>query len=259
MRIKQSCCYPICKPADMSLDTLCRELRGMGYAAIEIWGRGPDFEEVVATAKRHGLVLASMCGHNSLGDGLNLRSNHERIEGELRTSIELAAKHGVAGLICFSGNRQAHQPDSEAIAACADGLRRVAPFAEKHGINLNIELLNSKVDHPGYQCDHTDWGLAVCAQVKSERVKLLYDIYHMQIMEGDLIRTIKRHHRWIGHFHTAGTPGRLDLDEAQEINYRAVCQAIAETGYDLYLGHEFKPKGDALTALRAAHAVCAVG
>ena len=128
--------------------------------------------------------------------------------------------------------------------------------AEAKGVNLNIELLNSKVNHPGYQCDHTNWGVAVCEKVNSPRVKLLYDIYHMQIMEGDLIRTIRQNIKWIGHFHTAGNPGRNDMDDTQELNYAGICRAIAETGYDLYVGHEFKPKGDLIAAMRETFALC---
>ncbi len=256
MRIKQSICYPIFKPQDMSLDELFATAAEIGYPAAELWGRGDDFEEVVATAKKHGLVVASMAGHASLPDGLNKRSNHDRIEAELRTSIDLAAEHGIPGVICFSGNRQPHMSELEAVEACADGLRRVTPYAEQKGINLNMELLNSKVDHAGYQCDHTAWGVAVCERVGSPRAKLLYDIYHMQIMEGDLVRTIQENIQWIGHFHTAGNPGRHDMDDTQELNYAGICKGIAATDYDLYVGHEFSPKGDLIEALRQAFAIC---
>jgi hydroxypyruvate isomerase len=175
---------------------------------------------------------------------------------ELRQSIDMAVQYDVPGLICFSGNRRAGQSDTQAIAACVDGLRQIAPYAEEKGVNLNMELLNSKIDHPGYQCDHAAWGLEVMKQVNSPRVKLLYDIYHMQIMDGDLIRTVSENIQWIGHFHTAGVPGRHDLDETQEINYRAVCQAINAAGYDLYLGHEFRPKGELFAAIEEAYTVC---
>lgn len=259
MRIKQSVCYPMFKPSDMSLDDLFKVCAEIGFAAIEFWERPADYEVVIETAHHHGLVVASMSGHASLSDGLNKRSNHERIETELRESIDIAAHYGIPGLICFSGNRQPFQSDLEAIDACADGLRRIARYAEEKGINLNIELLNSKVDHPGYQCDHTAWGVAVCEKVNSTRVKLLYDIYHMQIMEGDVIRTIRQNIRWIGHFHTAGNPGRRDMDDAQELNYRGICKAIAETGYPYYVGHEFIPKGDLIAALRAAFELCDQG
>jgi hydroxypyruvate isomerase len=256
MRIKQSICYPLFKPADMPLETLVKTAADIGYAAIELWGRTAEFEEIIALAKRYDLAVASMSGHASLPDGLNKRSNHDRIEEELKISIDIAARHGIPGLICFSGNRQPHMSEIEAIEAVADGLRRVAPYAEKRGVNLNLELLNSKVDHPGYQCDHTAWGVAVCERVNSPHVKLLYDIYHMQIMEGDVIRTIRENIKWIGHFHTAGNPGRNDLNDTQELNYAGICRAIAATGYDLYVGHEFRPKGDPIAALRETFAIC---
>jgi hydroxypyruvate isomerase len=247
------------KPRGMSLDVLFKAAADVGYAAVELWSRGDDFEDIVALAKKCDLVVASMSGHASLPDGLNKRSNHERIEDELKTSIDIAAKHAIPGVICFSGNRQPHQSDSEAIEAVADGLRRVAPYAEKKNINVNLELLNSRIDHPGYQCDHTAWGVAVCERVNSRRVKLLYDIYHMQIMEGDVIRTIQENIRWIGHFHTAGNPGRNDMDDTQELNYAGICRAIAATGYDLYVGHEFKPKGDVVESLRWTFELCGQG
>ena len=256
MRIKQSVVYPIIKPADMSMDKLCKESAKIGYAAIEMWGRGDDFEEVIATAKKYKLVVAGMCGH---GAGLNTRSNHEQIEAELRTSIDIAAKHKIPGVICFSGNRQPYQAEMEAIEACADGFKRIAPYAEKKGVNLNLELLNSKVDHPGYQCDRTAWAVAVCERVNSPRVKILYDIYHMQIMEGDIIRTVKANIKWIGHFHTAGNPGRNDMDDTQEMNYAGICSAISQTDYPYYMGHEFSPKGDPIEALRKTFELCNKG
>ena len=259
MHIKQSLCYPILGNSEQSLDDLFALVADIGFEAVELWSRGETLDQTVKLAQRHGLVVASMMGHNALGDGLNKRSNHERIDSELRASIDIAAHHGIPGLICFSGNRQRYQTEIEAIAAVADGLRGVAPYAEQRGVNLNIELLNSKVDHPGYQCDHTAWGVAVCERVNSPRVKLLYDIYHMQIMEGDLIRTIRENIQWIGHFHTAGNPGRSNLDDTQELNYAGICSAIAATGYDLYVGHEFKPRNDLETALRQAFALCDQG
>jgi hydroxypyruvate isomerase len=259
MRIKQSVCFPMLKPPDMSLSDLFKAAAQIGYAAVELWAREDNFEEVVALAKQYKLAVAIMNGHASLSDGLNKRSNHDRIEDELKTSIDIAVQHGIPGLICFSGLRQPHQTELEAIEAVADGLRRVAPYAERKGVNLNIELLNSKVDHPGYQCDHTAWGVAVCERVNSPRVKLLYDIYHMQIMEGDVIRTIQENIRWIGHFHTAGNPGRRDMDDTQELNYAGICRAIAGTGYDLYVAHEFRPKADVIEALRRTFALCNQG
>jgi hydroxypyruvate isomerase len=256
MRIKQSICYPLFMPKEMALADLVGIAAEIGYAAIELWTRPPEFEEVMELAKQHGLAVASMSGHASLPDGLNKRSNHDRIEAELRESIDIAAKHGIPGLICFSGNVQPFQSEIEAIHAVADGFKRIAPYAEEKGVNLNLELLNSKIDHPGYQCDHTLWGAAVCELVNSPRVKLLFDIYHMQIMEGDIIRTLRSHAKWIGHYHTAGVPGRNNLDDSQEINYRGVCKAIAQTGYELYVGHEFRPKSDPIAALRETFKIC---
>lgn len=259
MRIKQSICYPLFKPSDMNLETLVATAAEIGYAAIELWARPPEFEEIMALARRYNLAVASMSGHMSLPDGLNKRSNHARIEAELKESIDIAAANDIPGVICFSGNRQPHMSEIEAIEAVADGLIRIAPYAEQKGVNLNLELLNSKVDHPGYQCDHTAWGVAVCERVNSPRVKLLYDIYHMQIMEGDVIRTIRDNVRWFGHFHTAGNPGRNDLDDTQEMNYTGICRAIAASDYDLYVGHEFRPKGDPIAALHTTFAICNQG
>ena len=259
MPVKQSICYPLFMPAEMQLTTLVQHAARIGYAAIELWARPPELAEIVALATANGLAVASMSGHFSLADGLNKRSNHERIAAELVNSIDVAAHYGIPGIICFSGNRQPHQSEIEAIEATADGLRRVALYAEKKGVNLNLELLNSKVDHPGYQCDHTAWGVAVCERVNSSHVKLLYDIYHMQIMEGDVIRTLRENIKWIGHFHTAGNPGRNDLDDTQEMNYAGICRAIAATGYDLYVGHEFRPLGDPIASLEKTFAICNQG
>ena len=259
MRIKQSVCYPILKPKEMSFADLFRAAAEIGYPAVEMWGRDDSFQEVVETARKYKLTIASMGGHNSIADGLNKRSSHDRIEDELKTSIDVAAKHGIPGVICLSGNRLPYLSDLEAMDAVVDGLRRVAPYAEKMGVNVNLELLNTKVNHPGYQCDHTAWGVAVCERVNSPRIKLLFDIYHMQIMEGDVIRTIRDNIRWIGHFHTAGNPGRNDMDDTQELNYAGICKAIAGTGYDLYVGHELKPKGDVIEALRQTFKICDQG
>lgn len=256
MRIRQSFCYPLFQPKDMSRRELFQTAADIGYAAVELWGRPEDFEDILEEAKAAGLAVASMTGHASLTDGLNRRSNHDRIEEELRVSIDLAAEHSIAGLICLSGNRLPYQSDAEAVDSTADGLRRIAPYAEERGVNLNLELLNSKVNHPGYQADHTCWGAAVCEKVGSPRVKLLYDIYHMQIMEGDVIRTIRDNIRWIGHFHTAGNPGRNEMNEQQELDYRGICRAIASTGYSYFVGHELIPRGDRIEALRGAFAAC---
>ncbi len=259
MPIKQSVCYPMMAPLPVPLEEFVSRVAAMGFAAIEIWKPDETFPQIAALAHRHGLVLASFSGHDSLSNGLNNPQEHDRIVAELRSSIDLAAQYRVPGIICFSGNILPEQTEEEAIEHCAAGLRRIAPYAEEKGVNLNLELLNSKVDHPGYQCDYSAWGLEVVERVNSPRVKVLYDIYHMQIMEGNLIQTITENIQWIGHFHTAGVPGRHEIDDTQEINYAGVCRAIAAAGYDLYLGHEFRPKGDLFAALKQAYDICNQG
>ncbi len=256
MMIRQSFCYPMFVSATMPLDELCRHAKRIGYEAVELWGRGSNFHVVIESARRHGLAVASMCGHESLGNGLNKPENHDRIEAELRQSIDIAAEHAIPGLICFSGNRLPDQSDSEGLVACARGIKRIVGYAHEKGVNLNLELLNSRVDHPGYLADRTDWGLAWCEMVGSERAKLLFDIYHMQIMEGDVIRSIRRAGARIGHIHTAGNPGRQIFDDTQELNYRGICRAIAATGYGLFVGHEFRPQGDPVAELEAAFTIC---
>ena len=164
---------------------------------------------------------------------------------------------GVPNLITFFGNRRG-MPDAEAIANCVLALSRVRKVAEDHGVTVCVELLNSRVDHPDYQGDRTAFGVEVVKAVGSPRVKLLYDVYHMQIMEGDVIRTLRDTHQWIGHYHTGGVPGRHELDDTQELNWRAICTAIVETGFTGYLAHEFVPTRDPLTSLREAVALCDV-
>jgi hydroxypyruvate isomerase len=254
--IRQSLCVPLYQQEGFGRGELFTELKGIGFQAVELWKRPPDLETIVRDAAAAGLRVASMSGHDSLTSGLNDPTQHDRIETELRESIAVAAHLSIPGLICFSGNRLADQDEETGLANTVAGLRRIAGEAEKRGVNLNLELLNSKIDHPGYQCDSSAWGFEVCRRIDSPRVKVLYDIYHMQIMEGDIIRTIRENIRWIGHFHTAGNPGRRDLDDHQELNYRGICEAIAESGYDLYVGHEYSPKGAPLPSLRAAYEVC---
>jgi hydroxypyruvate isomerase len=244
------------QPLPMSLEDFFPRVAAMGFAAVEIWKPDATFPAIADLAHQNHLVLASFSGHDSLGIGLNNPAEHTRIVDELGKSIDLAVEYGVPGIICFSGNRLPGQSEAEAIAATVDGLRQIAPYAEQKNINLNMELLNSRVDHAGYQCDHSAWGLEVVKAVNSRNVKLLYDIYHMQIMEGDLIATILANIEWIGHFHTAGVPGRRDLDDTQEINYRGLMQALSKTSYNLYVGHEFRPKGELFGALQQAYTVC---
>ena len=259
MSFKQSLCIDCYKPKDMDLRAFCQAVADMGFPAVEIWFRDDSFGELIEAVNAAGIRLSSMAGHTSLPDGLNKKSNHDRIEAEFIESIDLAAKHEVPGLICFSGNRNEGQSDKEGAEVCAAGLKRVIGYAEEKRINLNMELLNSKIDHVGHQCDHTSWGVEMCKKVNSPRAKLLYDIYHMQIMEGDVIRTITENIDYIGHFHTAGNPGRHEFDDTQELNYKGICKAINKTEYNLYLGHEFNPTGDdKLSALKEAFEVCNV-
>jgi len=257
MRIKQSLCYPLFPAENMSLDAYFAKLAEIGFQAFETWERPANFMELVQAAQKRGLALASFGGHGTLASGLIDKTQHDRIEAELRTSIDIAADLGTPGVICFSGNRIEGLSDEQAIDVAAAGLSRVIGHAEKKGVNLNMELLNSKVNHPGYACDKSAFGLAVCKKVGSPRAKLLYDIYHMQIMEGDLIRTITANIQYIGHFHTAGNPGRNDMDDTQELNYRGICKAIAATPYEYYVGHEFRTKrADKFEGLREAFELC---
>jgi len=219
----------------------------IGYDAMEMMQ-----PEQIPMVKEHGLDVALLIGHDSLSDGMNNPENHSRIADELAEKIEIAARNDVPVLCCFSGNRRFGLSDMKGAEYCAEILSRMAPQAEKAGVTLCMELLNSKVDHAGYQCDNTQWGVHVCRMVNSPAVKLLYDVYHMQIMEGDLIRTITENIEWIGHFHTGGNPGRRDIDETQEIYYPPIAKAIAESGYDGYVSHEYRPKGDTIESARMA-------
>jgi hydroxypyruvate isomerase len=231
-------------------EELVRACADIGYAAMEL---AP--QEHWSLIQDHGLEIASFSGHTSIEDGLNRRENHARIEAELAASLELAVKWNIPNVICFSGSRRGLDDETGA-AISAEGLRRVAKLAEDAGVTLILELLNSKVDHPDYQCDHTAWGVKVIEIVNSPRVKLLYDIYHMQVMEGDIIATIRANHHHFAHYHTAGVPGRGEIDESQELYYPPIVQAIMATGYTGYLGQEFVPTGDPVAALRQAYELC---
>ncbi len=250
--IKQSVSWWCFVPEKMTPEVLVRAVADIGYAAIELVA--PEYWQLI---KDHGLAIASFSGHQSIMDGLNRRENGSRIEAELRASIEQAAKWNIPNVICFSGNRNGVD-DATGAEITAENLLRVAKAAEDAGVTLSMELLNSKVDHTDYQCDNTAWGVKVCQMVNSPNVKLLYDIYHMQIMEGDIIRTIRDNHQYFSHYHTAGNPGRNEIDDSQELNYRPIMQAIAETGYEGYVGQEFIPKGDALASLKQAFEMCNV-
>ena len=249
MSFRQSVSLPMfvtenCDPRDF-----VKSLAEIGFEGLEIWGREDDFLTWVGLAKEFRLTLCSMVGHRA---AFNNRETQALAAAELRESIEVAAEHGIPGVICFGGNRIAGQTDAEALKIAASGLSGPAAYAEKMGVKLLLELLNSKVDHPGYVADHTSWGVALCREVESPNLRLLYDIYHMQIMEGDVIRTIRDQHEWIGHFHTAGNPGRHEIGRGQELNYTAIGQAIREVGYTGFVGHEFRPRGNREAALKEA-------
>ena len=248
--INQSICFGGFTRGEASDEQVVREAARIGYKSVEMVPK-----KYWPLVKESGMDVAIIVGHQSLRDGLNKLTNHDRIEDELLANIELAAANDIPGLICFSGNRES-KSDEEGRDNTIEGLLRVAKSAEAHGVNLCIELLNSKVNHPDYQCDRSAWGIEVCNGVNSPRVKLLYDIYHMQIMEGDLIRTISANIDYIGHFHTAGNPGRNDPDHTQEIYYPAIMSTIAKTDYSFFVGHEFGPKGEPLAAMRAAFNAC---
>ena len=213
-------------------------------------------------ARRHGLTCAM--GYATVPDpstrltsGFNDIANHASLVPAYERSIPLAAAAGIPNLICFSGNRNG-MSDEQGLASCASGLGKLMPAAEKHGVTICMELLNSKVDHRDYQCDRTPWGVALAKKLDSERFKLLYDIYHMQIMEGDVIRTIRDNSKYIGHYHTAGVPGRHEIDATQELQYPAIMRAISETGFSGYVAQEFIPTRDPRTSLAEAIRICSV-
>jgi hydroxypyruvate isomerase len=187
----------------------------------------------------------------TIPDGINVKENHERLEKSIREVIDLAADAGCPNVITLSGNRRG-MPDEQGAENSVIFLNKVKGYAEDKNVTICLELLNSKVDHKDYMCDHTVWGVGVMKQVNSPRVKLLYDIYHMQIMEGDIVRTIRNNFQYLGHFHTGGNPGRHEIDQTQELNYHVVAQALADLGYTGVISHEYTPVRDPLTSLAQA-------
>ncbi|MFC1949948.1 hydroxypyruvate isomerase family protein [Chloroflexota bacterium] len=252
-RIKQSLCWGrftrSTPPEQVLQEALSLGIMGVELVPQDQWDM---FLE-------NGLTIVGIGAHSHdrFMNGLNRRENHDKIEKELRDNIEVAAQYKIRNLVCIAGSR-GEMSDEEGAANTAECLLRVAKLAENNNVTLSIELLNSKVDHPDNMADHTAWGVSVCKMVNSPAVKLLYDIYHMQIMEGDLIQTIRDNIDYISHFHIAGVPGRGNIDDTQEINYRAVMKAIVDTGYDGFVGHEYNPSGDAMKVLRQAFEICDV-
>ena len=244
-------CYP-----DISLETLCKEGKKFGLQSIELLERH-EWEIV----QKHGLTCAMASvfpkGYD-IPNGFNRLENHQALVSSFIENIPVVANAGLKNMICFSGNREG-MSDEEGLKNCAIGLKKLMPIAEKHKVTICMELLNSKVDHKDYQCDKTAWGVELCKMVGSDNFKLLYDIYHMQIMEGDIIRTIKNNHQYIGHYHTGGVPGRNEIDETQELYYPAIMKAILETGYKGFVAQEFVPKRkDVLGSLKQSIKICTV-
>ncbi len=234
-----------------SLDQLCEVSKRLGIKAIDLLGPG-EFE----TVKKHGLVCSLVNSH-SLTDGLADKKFHEACLASLRKAIDATAEAGFPNVISFSGNRRGI-PDDVGVENAVEALKKIVGYAEQKKITIVLEYLNSKVNHKDYMFDNTAWGVEVCKRVGSDRVKILYDIYHAQIMEGDVIRTIRENKDYIGHYHTGGNPGRNEIDETQELYYPAIMRAIAETGFTGYVAHEFVPKGDPLAGLTYATRICDV-
>ncbi|AFK02399.1 Xylose isomerase domain-containing protein TIM barrel [Emticicia oligotrophica DSM 17448] len=237
---------------DVPLEDLCKAAVAMGIKSIEL--QGPDEWPIL---KKYGLTCAMPWGAGKgINDGFNDPKNHDEL---VQSYEEIFPKLKAAGLdkvICFSGNRRG-MSDEQGLANCVKGLKRLMPSAEKYGITMTMELLNSKVNHKDYMCDTTPWGVALCDAVGSENFKLLYDIYHMQIMEGDVIATIKKYNKYFSHYHTGGVPGRNEIDDTQELNYPAIMKAIVDTGYKGFVGQEFIPKRtDVLASLKQGVTIC---
>ncbi len=238
----------------LSLDDLCIAAKDIGIKAIDLIG--PKEWPIL---KKHGLD-SSMCNgaEINLTDGWNNPQYHASLIQKYSEHIEYVSKAGFKNLICFSGNRRG-MDDETGMKNCVQGLKKIISLAERKGVILQMELFNSKINHPDYMADKSAWGIELCKRLGSENFKLLYDIYHMQINEGDIIRTIRENHQYFGHYHTAGVPGRHEIDENQELNYRAIMAAIVETGYKGYVAHEFIPTAtDKLASLKMAVHICDV-
>jgi hydroxypyruvate isomerase len=249
-RIKQSICR-WCY-SGIPLEKLAEAAVKIGYRSIELIS--PEEFKVV---KKFDLTCAVMRCASGIKNGLNRKENHDKIVQELLDDIDFAAAEGLPNVLTMSGDRNG-MADEEGLENCAAGLKRVMKRAEEKKITVLMEGLNTKVDHAGYMYEKTDWGVKLCKMVGSERFKLLYDIYHMQIMEGDVIRTIRKYKDCIGHFHTGGNPGRNEIDETQELNYPAIVRAILDMGYTGFLGQEFIPKRDKFESLAQGFRICDV-
>jgi hydroxypyruvate isomerase len=240
---------------EMSLEDCCREAARLRVQGFDLIGPA-DWP----TLKKYGLTPSMHQGPGgTIPDALNRKENHQRIEKSLREGIDLAAANGVPNIITFSGNRGG-MADAEGADNCVAFLNKVKAQAEDKGVTICLELLNSKVNHKDYMFDHIGWGVEVMKRVDSPRVKILFDIYHAQIMDGDVVRNIRDNFRWIGHFHTGGNPGRHDIDDSQELNYRFVAQSIADLGFTGFISHEYTPAPghDPVATLDKALSICDV-
>jgi hydroxypyruvate isomerase len=250
-RLKQSVsrwCY-----SKIPMPEFCKAVKGMGLTAIDLLEE-PDWTVV----RDFGLICSmAYAGGGTIADGLNVKANHDAIVKNFEEKIPKAAKLGIPNVITFFGNRRG-MGDAEGTANCIEGLNRVKKIGEDAGVTICVELLNSKVDHKDYMGDHTAFGVAIVKAVNSPRVKLLYDAYHMQIMEGDLIRTLRANKEWIAHVHTGGVPGRHELDDTQEVTWKAIASTLVDMGFTGYMAHEFVPTRDPLTSLREAVVLCDV-
>lgn len=240
--------------SSIPLEDLCKAAKNIGLASIEL--TGPEEWPVL---KKYGLTSAMPWGAGKgITEGFNNPALHDELVKSYTDIIPKVAAAGLNQIICFSGNRNGLD-DEKGIENCAIGLKRLMPIAEKYKVTMSMELLNSKVDHHDYQCDHTAWGAALCEKIGSENFKLLYDIYHMQIMEGDVIATIRKFNKYISHYHTGGVPGRNEIDETQELNYPAIMKAIVETGFKGFVAQEFIPKReDKIASLKQGVTICDV-
>lgn len=239
----------------LSLDELCNVVKKIGFSAIDLVGP-KDWP----TLQKHG-IYSSMCytaGANSLTKGWNDPANHNQLIKDFTEVIPLIPRANYKNVICFSGNRNGMDNET-GLKNSAEGLKKIMSLAEKNGVTVMMELLNSKVNHKDYMCDRTTWGVELCKRIGSENFKLLYDIYHMQVDEGDVIRTIQDNKKYIGHYHTAGVPGRHEINETQELYYPAIMKAIIETGFKDYVAQEFIPTGnDKVASLKQAIKICDV-
>jgi hydroxypyruvate isomerase len=260
MKLKGRINHSACKwcYGKISLDDLCKAGKEMGLVAVDLLNPN-EFE----TVKKHGMVCSMVSnptidGLGGINKAFNRVEHHDKLVQAYEQRIQETANAGFQRLICFSGNRDG-LADDKGLENCAIGLKRILPFAEQHKVTICMELLNSKRSHKDYQCDHTAWGVELVKRVGSERFKLLYDIFHMQIMDGDICDTIRENHQYFDHYHTGGVPGRNEIDDSQELNYPRIMQAIVDTGFKGFVAQEFVPKRpDVLASLRQGIQICDV-